>query len=230
MESIDLTGKRFGQLVAIRREESKGATRWLCKCDCGNEKVVDYSNLVDGRTKTCGARIHRIKDISGMRFGKLIVLSLANEEGPAKWLCKCDCGNTNIIKGASLLNGSTTSCGCIQKMAAAEIGHASRTHGDSKTPLYRVWRGIKTRTENPNCDHYEWYGKRGIRMCQEWREDFAVFKEWALRNGYKNGLSIDRIDNDQGYSPENCRWITISENVKKSMRERKHGTEIPTIA
>lgn len=231
MESIDITGKRFGQLVAVARAESTGdRTRWLCKCDCGNEKIFEYSNLVDGRTKTCGARVHKIKNLTGKRFGKLTVLSLANEEGPARWLCECECGNKKIVLGTSLTNGNTTSCGCVQKHAAAETGKASRTHGETKTALYRVWCGMKTRTENPNCDHYEWYGKRGIKVCEEWKESFTAFRNWALENGYKKGLSIDRIDNNLGYAPNNCRWITVSENVKKSLKERNHGTKIPSNA
>lgn len=231
MELIDLRGKRFGQLVVIKRSESvKNRTKWLCRCDCGNEKIVDQGNLASGLTKTCGARIHRIKDLTGNRFGRLTVISLANAKGAARWLCQCDCGEQTTVIGASLLNGSTKSCGCEQKEIAAQTGSKTATHGESKSPLYSVWCGIIRRTENPNCDHYKWYGGRGIKMCDEWRHDYTAFRNWAKANGYKKGLSIDRIDNQKNYSPDNCRWITISENVKKSFKERGYGTEIPSNA
>lgn len=121
------------------------------------------------------------------------------------WVCKCDCGNYKIIRAANLLNGMSRSCGCL----LTELGESRRDNSDKtriRRKLKSVWSTMKYRCLNAKCSRYKDYGGRGIFVCREWINSFDTFYRWALLNGYKDGLSIDRIDNDKGYYPDNCRW------------------------
>lgn len=143
-----------------------------------------------------------------------------DKRGEWKWLCKCECGNETIVYGSHLRNGDTLSCGCIMK-------NTKRTHSQSNTRLYRIWLHVKNRCNNPNFDHYKCYGGRGITYCKEWN-NFEPFMEWALSNGYKDNLTIDRIDVNGNYCPENCRWITGKEqhkNTRKTIIIEHNGIE-----
>jgi hypothetical protein len=160
----------------------------------------------------------KLIDLTGRRFGRLLVVRLATPEERANrkdvyWLCKCDCGNEKIISGHSLKRGLILSCSCLQKEITSK---RTKTHGESRTKFYKLWNGIIDRCENPTSSSYHNYGAKGITVCTEWHK-YENFKEWALANGYKEGLSIDRIDNNKGYYPENCRWVTFQEqqNNKK---------------
>lgn len=162
-------------------------------------------------------------DLKNKRFGRLTVVDYLgnNKYGKALWLCKCDCGNTKIIVGSSLTNNMTYSCGCYNR----EEARKRRTkHNLSYNKLYKVWSGMKTRCYNKNFIYYCNYGGRGITICDEWKNDFLNFYNWSISNGYKDGLTIDRINNDGNYEPNNCKWSTRAEQ-NRNMRKRKNFIE-----
>jgi hypothetical protein len=149
-------------------------------------------------------------DIQGIRFGKLVVSSDTGERkgGHIVWLCKCDCGGESRALSGGLRRGYTKSCGCLRREVAA---NKATTHGMSEHPLYKVLHNMKQRCQNTKLLQFKDYGGRGISVCEEWQDPSAFFN-WALANGWKRGLQIDRKDNDGNYEPVNCRFVTPKEN------------------
>lgn len=161
----------------------------------------------------------KVKDLSGQRFGRLTVIKRAgsNNDGRARWLCVCDCGNIDIKLGKLLLNGHCRSCGCGEY--ENRVSNCT-SHRLSNTRLYVIWRGMKQRCYYLKHKDYHNYGGRGVTVCDEWKNDFKTFYEWAISQGYNDDLTLDRIDVNGNYEPTNCRWATWSEQ-RLNQRPRK---------
>jgi hypothetical protein len=159
----------------------------------------------------------KIKDIIGQKFNRLTAIELVGFDngGRAKFLFKCECGNTKRIIGYSVIKGITKSCGCLHKEKSKE---ANTTHGLRRHPLYKVWVGMRERCYVSTNKRYSNYGGRGVLVCKEWKDDFNTFYTWAIGNGYKVGLQLDKDKNGTGllYCPEYCCFISNKEN--SSMR------------
>lgn len=179
-------------------------------------------------------------NITGKRFGKLVAIKTIgkNKNGGYLWQCKCDCGNEITASVGNLNNGHTKSCGCLR---SDQCKTNFTKHGLESTRLYDIWRDMRLRCYDERNIPYNRYGGRGITICDEWKEDVKAFYDWAMANGYNDGLTIERIDNDGNYSPENCRLATVKEQANnrrsnvlvthegktQTMKEWAHEVGIP---
>lgn len=154
------------------------------------------------------------------RFGRLLVVKLTKSDRRGKqWECLCDCGNTKLVYSSDLNGGKVSSCGCLVKENSRKQGKRNKTHGLSKTLLYKTHQSMLQRCYKDYNENYPNYGGRGIEVCEEWHE-FEEFKKWSVDNGYEEGLSIERIDVDGNYEPSNCKWISVKEQQRNKRNNR----------
>lgn len=165
-------------------------------------------------------------DLTNQRYGRLVVTGFdkINKNSSGKsiryWNCQCDCGNTVSVSTQNLRNGNTLSCGCYKR---EKVSHANYKHGQRKTRLYNIWNSMKKRCYNSNHQNYKNYGGRGIKVCNEWlgEHGFENFYNWSMNTNYANNLTIDRINVNGDYTPDNCRWATWKEQQNNRRNNRR---------
>ena len=221
-------GKKYGKLTITEflHLKKNGIPVYSCTCECGYKRLqVAFDRLENGITTDCGCS-KRNGDLIGKRFGRLVVVRKTEERKRRSivWECKCDCGNTFYCAGQRLSSNKIVSCGCKSK---------EKQHFACNLPIHKCWGQMMTRCYNKKWEGYENYAGRGITVCEEWigsnPKGFANFYNWAMANGYSdeklpNGrrkYTLDRIDNDKGYSPDNCRFVTEKEQ-QENKRNRKY--------
>lgn len=169
--------------------------------------------------------MRKIIDLAGQRFGRLLVLEKAkkNKTEKIKWKCRCDCGNERVVLAASLRGGKTKSCGCLLK----EGSH--KTHGKSHTPEYKIWAGMIQRCTNPKTDNYKHYGGRGITVCERWRNSFEAFYE-DMGHRPSKLHSVERINNDGNYEPDNCKWATKRKQSQNQQKRKDNKSKVKGVS
>lgn len=229
-------GKKYNKLIIISYEKRNGGnTYYYCKCDCGNFKWIRCGHVLHSQVKSCGCLVTKghEQNLLGLKFGWLTVIDEApRKKKERRWLCRCKCGKTTTVSPRDLREGLIVSCGCFHKK---QLGDAHRKHGDSSTRLYHIHQSMKRRCYTKTDMHYADYGGRGISICEEWLSSdsgYENFKKWALSNGYKDNLSIDRIDVNGNYEPGNCRWTTwkVQNNNTRQNHFVEYKGEVKTIA
>lgn len=250
-EIADYTGRRFGHLVALEpaKESKPKNPAWVWRCDCGNVCIATARNVVGGRQTSCGCRGGEyvknpatggwIKNLKGQSFGQWTVIEIdatpRAKKNDVHWICRCSCGTERSVSRKSLTSYRSLSCGeCTRPQAIAKAMKKRVYKLNTDIPakndrLYHVWGSMKARCLNKNAPDYPRYGGRGITICDEWKNSFPSFKEWALSSGYdydapRMACTLDRIDNDGPYSPDNCQWVSMKKQIANQRRP-----ETPTL-
>lgn len=218
---VDLSGQRFGRLVVLHQAPIDGKrTKWVCRCDCGRQIVRRDDLLWHPKMVSCGCYRAENKlivdggkallpswaiDMTGKVFGLLtVVRPVEADKRGVLWLCRCECGTEKVLPARQLNRGAVNSCGCLRR--ALSIQRSTR-HGGSRTSEYQIWRGMVDRCENPGSAVYDRYGGRGIRVCDRWKSSFEAFRA-DMGSRPSNKHTLDRVNNDEGYGPDNCRWAS----------------------
>lgn len=248
-QKFNLQGKIFGKWIVIKESNNQGITNkslWLCRCQCGNEKIVVGSDLVHGGSTKCKqcAIVRPIHNFIGETFNKLKVIAFSHKDkhGYPHWICQCSCdiNNKKICSSSSLKRGHSKNCGKCEPVASSR-------HRMSKHPLYHQWHGLNSRCNDKDKKDFPRYGARNIFVCDEWKMSqfggdrngggFLLFWKWSEEQASKQGISLedlyykkngkgkywtlDRIDNDGPYAPWNCRWATAKEQNNNKRKARK---------
>lgn len=224
-------GVKHGRLTIIRESFKKNGRYFVeCKCDCGNKHIVRTDSLTSGSSKSCGClrRESKYEVKKGEKYGKLTVVSEQFiRKGKMSVRCECECGEETVVIIYKLINGDTVSCGCLKAKRGKELNYK---HGLSNTRIYSIHGGMLARCYNPNSAGYEYYGGKGIDVYKEWH-DVEAFVAWAKDNGYEEHLTIERLNNDKGYYPDNCTWIphneqNINKGIKKNNKSGYPGVDL----
>jgi len=224
---INLVGLTFGKLTVVGRglHEKSGTIEWMCKCECGNKKVVPSGSLRKGKVKSCGcARLKgRRKDITGQRFGRLVILGFHSmaPNRTSKWNAQCDCGTEIVVRKTNLWidkegNVNTVSCGCHKVDLQREL---KTIHGESAKKEYQCWHGIISRCTNKNSKNYKFYGGLGVSIHPDWLEYKNFLKD--VGRAPPDRQYIDRINPFGNYEPENVRWTTLEVSLKNTRKNWK---------
>lgn len=175
----------------------------------------------------------KVSDLLGQRFGDLVVVEYLGlgKHNKHYWRCVCDCGGENTLATYRLTNNTqpTKSCGCRRAENLKGNRFDGTKHGLHKHKLYAIRGNMLQRCYNPSSQRFMYYGLKGISVCQDWQDSFEAFYDWAMSNGYKEGLSIDRIDSGGNYEPSNCQWVTVSENSRRmNIGKRRRAVQADT--
>lgn len=212
--------EKVGQWTLLSEAKTSDRRKaWRCRCECGKERIVAERYLISGKSTSCGCSKRLLS--KGDKIGDYEIIDIIQEDIRVKYILKCKCGKIKQLRYDTLMGLKNKNCGCVPKIAKTKyLNNEPSTQEHFK--LLECWFGIKERCYNTKSVAYKNYGARGISICNEWLIDFTIFKQWALSNGFKIGLTIDRINNDGNYEPSNCAFVSMRDNTRHTRATKIH--------